>query len=77
MEYIPFCEEKSNSKFDKVFPTLEHGLKYCKDYANTCGFVCVLGSEKKIKGIIMFKYCFCNKQGKKIEKKASLFRKRF
>ena len=51
-----------------IFDTLDDGLWFYKNYANACGFEVRRFGEKKSNGVIMIKYCVCNRQGQRTVK---------
>ena len=59
---IPHCEANLLPEINMMFDTLDDGLCFYKNYATTCGFEVRFG-EKKSNGVIMIKYCVCNRQG--------------
>ena len=65
---IPHCQANLLPEVNMIFDTLDDGLCFYKNYANACVFEVRCFGEKKSNGVIMIKYCVCNRQGQRTMK---------
>ena len=61
--WIPIVGTHAEIDKERIFDTLEEGVNAYYQYAKHAGIDTRLGSEKTTKGILQFKYVFCNRAG--------------
>ena len=58
---FPHCQANLLPEVNIIFDTLDDGLCFYKNYANASGFEVRRFGEKNSNGVIMIKYCVCNR----------------